>query len=212
MQRKKLTKPVDQHGTRSFYFTDPDDNWWEIEHRGGMTNDTLFAKGDYNNRTTDPSKMVDPPLDIAETKSVVVGPEAFMTHGTVDVADIVNAQRFYEQVLGLRSVLRFDISQFTSGGGDFSFVGVQVGEKHVADQTADNRWILLVDEETQLLDRYAKAQSLKEQLGIRQITEPTRDTKGDLSFLIESADSNWFELSTKSRAEYSGVFKQLEAV
>jgi hypothetical protein len=68
------------------------------------------------------------------------------------------------------------------------------------------------DDEPQLLDRYAKAQSLKEQLGIRQITEPTRDMKGDLSFLIESADSNWFELSTKSRAEYSGVFKQLEAV
>lgn len=27
---KKVTRPVDQHGTRSFYFLDLDDNWWEI--------------------------------------------------------------------------------------------------------------------------------------------------------------------------------------
>src|SRR5437660_12611727 len=27
---KKVTKPADQHGTYSFYFSDLDDNWWEI--------------------------------------------------------------------------------------------------------------------------------------------------------------------------------------
>jgi catechol 2,3-dioxygenase-like lactoylglutathione lyase family enzyme len=27
---KKVTAPIDQHGTRSFYFLDLDDNWWEI--------------------------------------------------------------------------------------------------------------------------------------------------------------------------------------
>ena len=26
----RVTKPVDQHGTYSFYFSDLDDNWWEI--------------------------------------------------------------------------------------------------------------------------------------------------------------------------------------
>lgn len=26
----KVTKPIDQHGTRSFYFLDLDNNWWEI--------------------------------------------------------------------------------------------------------------------------------------------------------------------------------------
>ena len=40
---KKVTKPVDQHGTYSFYFLDQDDNWWEI-----LTNPKdgwMFAKG-----------------------------------------------------------------------------------------------------------------------------------------------------------------------
>ena len=27
---KRMTKPADQHGTYSFYFSDVDDNWWEI--------------------------------------------------------------------------------------------------------------------------------------------------------------------------------------
>lgn len=42
---KKVTKPVDQHGTRSFYFTDPDDNWWEIlcNPKGGYA--WMFEKG-----------------------------------------------------------------------------------------------------------------------------------------------------------------------
>ena len=41
----KLTRPVDQHGTRSFYFTDPDLNWWEIlcNPDGGYS--WMFEKG-----------------------------------------------------------------------------------------------------------------------------------------------------------------------
>jgi len=42
---RKLTKPVDQHGTRSFYFLDCDDNWWEIlcNPDGGYS--WMFDKG-----------------------------------------------------------------------------------------------------------------------------------------------------------------------
>lgn len=42
---KKATKPVEQHGTYSFYFCDLDDNWWEIltNPQGGYA--WMFAKG-----------------------------------------------------------------------------------------------------------------------------------------------------------------------
>ncbi|MDP6173602.1 MAG: VOC family protein [Rhodospirillales bacterium] len=36
---KKITRPLDQHGTYAFYMVDADDNWWEI-----LTN----PKGGYN--------------------------------------------------------------------------------------------------------------------------------------------------------------------
>lgn len=42
---KKLTRPSDQHGSYAFYFTDPDDNWWEIlaNPEGGYS--WMFDKG-----------------------------------------------------------------------------------------------------------------------------------------------------------------------
>lgn len=207
---RKMRPITGIHESYGFFIIDQDDNWWEIENRGTMTNELLFAKGDYDNRTTDPTKMVDPPTPIAQTKSLVVKDDAFMTHGTVDVADIVKARGFYEDVLGLRSVLRSEMAQFTSGGGDFSFVGVQVGDKHVADQSADNRWILLVDDEEQLRARHEGALALRDKYEIRQISEPAQHDDGSMSFLIESSDSNWFEFSTRPKTYYSQPFKTLQ--
>lgn len=209
---RKMRPITGIHESYGFFIIDQDDNWWEIENRGTMTNELLFAKGDYDNRTADPAKMVNPPTPIALTKSLVLGDEAFMTHGTVDVADIVKARGFYEEVLGLRSVLRADIAQFTSGGGDFSFVGVQVGPIHVAEQSADNRWILLVPDEAQLRARHAGALALTEKFDIRQVCDPAYQEDGSLSFQIESADSNWFEFSTRPRSYYSAPFAALTEV
>jgi len=42
---KKVTRPADQHGTRSFYLLDLDDNWWEIlcNPEGGYS--WMFTRG-----------------------------------------------------------------------------------------------------------------------------------------------------------------------
>ena len=42
---KQITKPADQHGTYSFYFSDLDDNWWEIlvNPAGGYS--WMFSQG-----------------------------------------------------------------------------------------------------------------------------------------------------------------------
>jgi len=42
---KKATKPVDQHGTYSFYFMDLDDNWWEVLTNPKNGYSWMFAKG-----------------------------------------------------------------------------------------------------------------------------------------------------------------------
>jgi catechol 2,3-dioxygenase-like lactoylglutathione lyase family enzyme len=42
---KKVTKPVDQHGTYSFYFLDLDNNWWEILTNPKDGYSWMFAKG-----------------------------------------------------------------------------------------------------------------------------------------------------------------------
>ncbi len=42
---KKVTKPVDQHGTYSFYLLDLDNNWWEILTNPKDGYSWMFSKG-----------------------------------------------------------------------------------------------------------------------------------------------------------------------
>ncbi len=42
---KSCTRPADQHGTYSFYFSDPDDNWWEILTNPDTGYSWMFGKG-----------------------------------------------------------------------------------------------------------------------------------------------------------------------
>lgn len=42
---KKITKPADQHGTYSFYFSDLDDNWWEILANPAGGYSWMFTQG-----------------------------------------------------------------------------------------------------------------------------------------------------------------------
>ncbi len=42
----KILNVTDQHGAYSFYFTDRDENWWEIEYVGETDHNQIFIKGD----------------------------------------------------------------------------------------------------------------------------------------------------------------------
>jgi catechol 2,3-dioxygenase-like lactoylglutathione lyase family enzyme len=47
---KKITRPLDQHGTYCFFMNDPDDNWWEIltNPEGGYA--WMFERGNQEGR------------------------------------------------------------------------------------------------------------------------------------------------------------------
>ena len=47
---KKVTRPLDQHGTYCFFICDPDDNWWEIltNPEGGYS--WMFERGEQSGR------------------------------------------------------------------------------------------------------------------------------------------------------------------
>lgn len=47
---KKVTRPLDQHGTYCFFLCDPDDNWWEIltNPEGGYS--WMFERGEQTGR------------------------------------------------------------------------------------------------------------------------------------------------------------------
>lgn len=202
---KKVMAITNLHGSYGFYLIDRDDNWWEVEYRNGMTNDGFLSGGDHDRPTLDPAMRSDPPLPLAPTASRVVGPEAFMTHGTTDVIDADRARLFYERILGLRSVRHAPVAQFTAGGGDFAIVGVQTGKMNKS-QTTDNRWVLLVEDEARMNAIREAALAARDELGLGVITDPRNDADGFPSFTICSADDNHFEVSTRPREMLSAPF------
>ena len=195
------------HNAYGFYFYDLDSNWWEVEYRGGRTNDGYFSSGDWNAERTGNEPVIDPPILIADTPSEVFGPDAFMTHGTTDVVDADAARRFYEDILRLRSVRHARPAQFTAGAGDFAFVGVQAAARN-AIQTPDNSWVVLVDGEESLLSIHRAAESGQGSYGLLEVTQPAIGALGHLSFLIRNADENWFEVSTLPPDELVSMFKR----
>lgn len=204
----KKVRPITQlHGSHGFYLIDVDNNWWEIEYRNGMTNDLFFSNGSFDTPTTDDAAKIDPPLPIAAQPSLVLGPEAFMTHGTTDVVNVAMSRRFYQEVLGLRSVQHYAPAQFTAGGGDFAFVGVQTGTQTAA-QDPTNRWILLVDDRAALEHMRARAIAARDEFDIAEIGAIGAGDDGGESFLLCSIDSNWFEISTRPRSDYVRIFEQ----
>ena len=202
----RKVRPVTQmHGSHGFYFIDNDDNWWEVEYRNGMTNDGFFAVGDHDTPTQDEAMKIDPPLHLAETPSIMLAPDAFMSHGTTDVVNVAASRRFYEQVLGLRSVQQYPVAQYVAGGGDFAFVGVETG-RQTARQGPENRWILLVDDERQLRALRDRTCAAREEFDVQEITEIGAAECGS-SFMICTVDHNWFEISTCPRSHYSDIFE-----
>ena len=191
------------HNAYGFYCYDLDGNWWEIEYRAGMTNNKYFSKGSIGAEVTD-APMIDPELPISHTRRSVVGSEAFLTHGTTDVVEVARAQCMYEKVLGLRSVQHAKIAQFTAGGGDFAFVGLETGKRN-ASQSLENRWILFVDDADALRAVRERALACRDEFAIAEITDVEQDPQGS-RFLLRSADNNWFELSTQSAEELKAFF------
>ncbi|MFJ9705772.1 VOC family protein [Streptomyces sp. NPDC101234] len=70
----RIHKPTDQHGMYSFYFSDLDGNWWEIQQGVAGGNATLFGdpKTDFTGRTEIDDEMMqhifDTDLTLKENK------------------------------------------------------------------------------------------------------------------------------------------------
>ncbi len=201
----KIAPITRMHQAYGFYFYDVDSNWWEVEYRGERTNDYYFSKGDWNAEPTGEAPFIDPHQPLAPISAEVVGPEAFLTHGTTDVIDADVSRAFYQDVLGLRSVRHVEAAQYTGGGGQFAFVGVATGARN-AKQTPENRWVILVESSDELERIHARAEASREKYGLVDVTEPGIDEDGYRSFLVCSADHNWFEVSTKPRSAIVQAF------
>lgn len=193
------------HGSYSSYMFDEDGNWWEVEYRRGITNDFLFSRGDWNAETRNEDADAGRPLTIAHTAPAVVGDEAFMTHGTSSVIDCNEARAFYEQVLNLRTVWHVRPSHCFGGGGDFGVIGITSG-KRLQDQTQDNRFVLLLDDDAALRAAHARVTAAQADHGLLALTDIEAGEDGGQRFLLRTRDQVWFELSSRPRDGLRALF------
>lgn len=201
----KVHPAINIHGSYSSYMFDEDDNWWEVEYRRGLTNDLLFSRGDWNSESYDANPIVNPPLTIVNTGHSVIGDDALMTHGTTSVIDCEASRAFYEDILNLRTVRHVRPSHCFSGGGDFGVIGVSAREK-IIDQVADNRFVLLVDDNAALAAVYERVTMARERYDLLVVGDIETGEFGGQRFLLRTRDQIWFELSSRSRHDLHALF------
>lgn len=139
------------------------------------------------------------------TAQSVVG-SAVLTHGTLESRQLNAARAFYEQGLGLRSVRHAPPAQLIAGAGEVVVVCVEAGHR-VHEQGSENRWIVLVPDEATVTKVHDEVARHAAEWGTLEFHAPER--RGDeLVFVVRDADSNWWEVTNRSRAYYQHIFER----
>lgn len=196
------------HGAHSFYFSDRDSNWWEIEYRlDGLDNEEFFARGDVGSDRraawTPPSEkpsLVDPGLE-AEPVGLVAN--ARLTHGTCEQTDLGRARDFLETVLGLRCVHHLEPAQMLAGRGAFGIFAI--GLPRVRPQQVQNRWLLSVGSRNQVEAAAERARAGAVRLELMCVGALV-EGEGEVSVKIQDADGNWWEVTNRQPGHYQQLF------
>lgn len=207
---KRVLPTTGMHGSYGFYMIDKQDNWWEIEFRKGVTNDLYFSRGDWNAEGREAFPVADRPLTVAPTSTSVVGGEAFLTHGTMSLADADASRTFYEDILRLRTVRHVPPALVTAGAGDFGVVGLSFGAKKVQDQLPENRFIILLEGDDAIAAMHARVQQAAGAYGLLTVSEVQPDEVAGASFVLRTADRIWFEISSRPPQKIVDLFQRGE--
>lgn len=128
----------------------------------------------------------------------------FMSHGTLEVYDIVKSADFYQRFLGLEFVGTSPISGMVRLGGQFTYVVVQGNKGRPMPYTNHNG----IDVETRDdVDRcHELCLSYKKEFELKGITKPIfqHDVYG---FYFRDRDANWWEILQNPPGGYTERFE-----
>jgi catechol 2,3-dioxygenase-like lactoylglutathione lyase family enzyme len=128
-------------------------------------------------------------------------------HGTLEVVDLARSRRFYEQVLGLEVIQPSARSMMIRLGTNHAYAVVETGKESSMTLIAHNG--LDVGSEEEVLAAHQKLVEVKDEWGIKQITEP-RHMHGDTSFYFTDPDGNWWEIVAVRENGYAEDFGDAE--
>jgi len=130
---------------------------------------------------------------IAEPKNQQAIVKAFvLSHGTMEVYNLKESRKFYEEFLGLECVRHAKPAMVVRCGLKFHIVAVEVGAA-VHPQNVLNHWGMDVGSKEEVDKAHANAHKHKDKYKIRQVLKPVRQ-HGVYSFYMEDLDHNWWEI------------------
>jgi catechol 2,3-dioxygenase-like lactoylglutathione lyase family enzyme len=127
----------------------------------------------------------------ARTEQSIVKPFV-LSHGTMEVYNLKESRKFYEEFLGLECVRHAKPAMVVRCGLKFHIVAVEVGE-NVHPVNVLNHWGMDVGSREQVDEAYQNALKHKDKYKIRQVLKPVLQ-HGVYSFYFEDLDHNWWEI------------------
>jgi catechol 2,3-dioxygenase-like lactoylglutathione lyase family enzyme len=129
----------------------------------------------------------------------------FISHGTLEVVDLQESRRFYEEVLGLRCMQNSPVSLMLRLGGDHIYIAVQTGKKNGMGLMNHNGLDVGSDEEVRR--SYELLKSVKDEYGLGKINPPAKQ-HGAYSFYFQDRDDNWWEILSNPPRGYTPWFER----
>jgi hypothetical protein len=124
------------------------------------------------------------------TKDSIVKPKT-MSHGTMEVYNLVESRRFYDEFLGLETVRHSPGALSVRCANSWHIIAIESGDKlrpvHVF-----NHWGLDLETVEAVDEAHRAAHQYKDEFGIRSIWKPSFQ-HGIYSFYLEDLDHNWWE-------------------
>lgn len=136
-------------------------------------------------------------------KDSIVKPRT-MSHGTMEVYNLTDSRRFYEEFLGLETVMHSPGAIAVRCSNSWHVIAIQSGEKlrpvHVF-----NHWGLDLESREAVNEAHRAAHEYQDKYGIRSIWKPSFQ-HGIYSFYLEDLDHNWWEYQHYDGDETEDMF------
>jgi catechol 2,3-dioxygenase-like lactoylglutathione lyase family enzyme len=130
----------------------------------------------------------------------------FLSHGTLESADIDRTRRFYEEFMGFETVRSSPMSMWIRLGGEHIYVVVPK-EAGRPPMSVRNHNGIDVDTEAQVNEAHQVVVRDAEKWGLHQITRPTVQ-HGTYSFYFWDGDENCWEILCNPKGGYSWMFER----
>lgn len=132
----------------------------------------------------------------------------FLSHGTLECADLQASRRFYEEVLGFEIIQNSPVSMMLRKGSDHVYVAVASPKAQGMGMMNHNG--LDVGSREEVDKAYNLLEQVKDEYGIRKIQRP-HTQHGAYAFYFTDLDGNWWEILYNPPHGYSVLFDQPEA-